>query len=153
MNFVQCVSQRVFDAEKFFEKLMEKYPVFRHLKLIDYDLQLVDVLEQEEVILLSCVMDFIASSKVTKLPRRLAIYFSLNIHNGETNLIRVLKMPGTQELRLISHSMAKKYANELKSRVPILQTTEYMWSNESVDKEKSLSALHNPRLPFSIYLE
>ncbi len=154
MKFLECISQRVFDVEKFLQNLMEKYPVFRHLKLVDYDLQLVDALEQEEVMLLSCVMDFSASSKVSKLPSRLAIYFSFNIQNGKTNLIRVLKVPGAQELRSLSLSMAKKYANELKSRIPTVQASEYMWSNDSVvDKEKSLSALHNPRLPFSIYLE
>lgn len=51
----------------------------------------------------------------------------------------------------MSTALAKKYLADLTDRLPD-DPSPSVWTNEAVLNEQSLSTLHNPRFPVSIYL-
>jgi len=73
----------------------------------------------------------------------------LELFTGNHHIIRVLKVPGSGDLRQLSRVVATRFRVDLNARVPTEQETR-SWDNEAFLREESLQELHNPVFPLSI---
>jgi hypothetical protein len=80
---------------------------------------------------------------------RVALFLSLELFTGNHHIIRVLKVPGSGDLRQLSRVVATRFRVDLNARVPTEQETR-SWDNEAFLREESLQELHNPVFPLSI---
>lgn len=144
------------------------------LNLVDYDLQLVRVSDalvssdvggrlkltsgglpvsqasvMEQALFMSCVFELgnHSPARVT-----MALFFSLDIATGECAVIRALQQPRQANLSQLSRALARKYRDDVDSRVlqlhPDIETS--VWTNAAVTQEQPLRRLANPRFPVTI---
>lgn len=106
---------------------------------------------------MNCVME-LEPALITSAPHRfyLALFFCVHLFTGKHYVIRALRLPRSPQqqqqlaIRTLSTLLAKKYLTDLTARIPP-DPSPSVWTNDAVLSEQSLSTLHNPQFPISIY--